>query len=49
MFFFVFFILGGGGGGGGQSAVTFKVKFNLKFQIYPILSLSKPWLITHLS
>ena len=33
---------GGGGGGGGHSALTFKAKFNLKVQIYHILSLSAP-------
>ena len=31
------------------STLTFKVKFNLKVQIYPILSLSAPYLITHWS
>ena len=39
-FFFFFF-----GGGGGQSTLTFKVKFNFKVKIYPILSLSTP--LTH--
>ena len=33
---------GGGGGGGGQLTLAFKVKFNLKVRIYPILSLSGP-------
>ena len=45
VFFFFFFFLGGGGGGGGgggQLTLTFKVKFNLKVRIYPILSLSGP-------
>ena len=33
----------------GQLTLTFKVKFSLKVRIYPILSLSGPWLITHSS
>ena len=42
VFFLFFFFFGGGGGGGGQLTLTFKVKFNLKVRIYPILSLSGP-------
>ena len=33
----------------GQLTLTFKVKFNLKIRIYPILILSAPQLITHSS
>ena len=40
--FFFFFGGGGGEGGGEQLTLTFKVKFNIKFTIYPILSLSGP-------
>ena len=36
------FFFWGGGGGGGQLTLTFKVKFNFKVRIHPILSLSGP-------
>ena len=43
VFFVLFFF------GGGQLILTFKVKFNFKLKIDPILSLSKPLLTTHSS
>ena len=47
--FFFFFFFFWGGGGGGQLTLTFKVKFNFKVRIYPILSLSGPLLTTYSS